>query len=299
MIYSLLGISMLACLVGFLTKKIWCNQYSNAPSLTHLYNAITSIISALSIWIFMGLKFPELSWFTVLLGVVFGIVTALQAVFMIKAFEKGSFSYTSVLISLSTIIPTLSGVLFFHETISPIQIVGIAFMMVCFVCSVEHKGSEKKASWIWLLYVGVAFLMTGVIGILQKWHQSTVYRGELDGFLLIAFVISFFYSGISFVALNAQCRESSNESKKSLSNKLVSVLLLIVFGGICVAANNKINLYLSGVMDSAVFFPVVNGGGLILSTISSLVFFKEKPTVRQWIGMVIGIVAVVLLCNPF
>ena len=65
MVYSLLGISMLACLVGIITKKIWCNQYSNAPTLIHLYNAITSFISALAILSFMGLKFPKISWFTV------------------------------------------------------------------------------------------------------------------------------------------------------------------------------------------------------------------------------------------
>ena len=76
-------------------------------------------------------------------------------------------------------------------------------------------------------------------------------------------------------------------------------IILMVVSGIAVAANNKLNLYLSGVMDSAVFFPIVNGGHLVLTTISALLFFKEKLTAKQWVGMILGIVAVVLLCNPF
>ena len=76
-------------------------------------------------------------------------------------------------------------------------------------------------------------------------------------------------------------------------------IALMIVCGICAAANNKMNLYLSGVMSSAVFFPIVNGGGMILSAITSLFLFKEKFTAEKWIGISLGIVAVVLICNPF
>ena len=59
------------------------------------------------------------------------------------------------------------------------------------------------------------------------------------------------------------------------------------------------NLYLSGVMDSAVFFPIVNGGGFVLATIAAVLLFKEKLSTKQWIGVVLGIASVVFLCNPF
>ena len=59
------------------------------------------------------------------------------------------------------------------------------------------------------------------------------------------------------------------------------------------------NIYLSGVLDSAMFFPTVNGVGLILSTVSALVIFKEKIQPLKWVGIVVGLVSVVLLCNPF
>ena len=73
----------------------------------------------------------------------------------------------------------------------------------------------------------------------------------------------------------------------------------MIASGACAAVNNKFNLYLSGVMDSAVFFPIVNGGGLVLTTLAAVLLFKEKLSKKQWIGVVLGIASVVFLCNPF
>ena len=56
---------------------------------------------------------------------------------------------------------------------------------------------------------------------------------------------------------------------------------------------------LSGEMDSAVFFPLVNGSNLILTTLVSVLLFKEKFKKLQWVGLIAGIVAVIMLCNPF
>ena len=77
------------------------------------------------------------------------------------------------------------------------------------------------------------------------------------------------------------------------------MLAIMIVSGVCVAVNNKFNLYLSGVMDSAVFFPIVNGGGLVLATLSAVILFKEKLSTKQWIGVILGITSVVFLCNPF
>ena len=59
--------------------------------------------------------------------------------------------------------------------------------------------------------------------------------------------------------------------------------------------NNKLNLYLSGVIDSMLFFPLVNGGNIILTTIMSFAVFHEKLSKRQWGGMLVGMIAVLFL----
>lgn len=74
---------------------------------------------------------------------------------------------------------------------------------------------------------------------------------------------------------------------------LIGCMLL---NGICFAVLNRLNLYLSGVVDSAVFFPIVNGGSLILTMIAAIVVFRERLTRKQWIGIVLGVLAVFFLC---
>ena len=113
-------------------------------------------------------------------------------------------------------------------------------------------------------------------------------------FLIIAFICSFAFSGVSLLA----GRKGEGKQQPLMDKKASLVLLAALFaaGGVGVALNNLINLYLSGVVASAVFFPIVNGGGLILITIASVVFFRERLTGRQWTGLGLGIAATLLLC---
>ena len=73
------------------------------------------------------------------------------------------------------------------------------------------------------------------------------------------------------------------------------ILLIMVLCGVFSAINNKFNLYLSGVMDSAVFFPIVNGGVIVLSGLASVLVFKEKISGKKLAGLIIGIIATCLI----
>jgi drug/metabolite transporter (DMT)-like permease len=134
---------------------------------------------------------------------------------------------------------------------------------------------------------------------MQKVHQSSEYRDELNAFLIIAFISSAILCTI-FAVLSRRREARSADVKSNENKKLFWILLgVMIVSGACVAVNNKFNLYLSGVMDSAVFFPIVNGGGLVLTTLAAMLLFKEKLSKKQWIGVVFGIASVVFLCDPF
>ena len=128
-------------------------------------------------------------------------------------------------------------------------------------------------------------------------HQNTEYKGEIGAFLVVAFFTS---AVISFAVMAVLSKKERAFYKEIPKGSLLYLLLgCMAIGGICAALNNKWNLYLSGVIDSAVFFPVVNGGGLVLTTLAALLVFKEKLTRKQWVGLIFGIASVIFLCNPF
>ena len=298
-------ISMAANWLGGVVRKYFTNRFSGKAATRHIYNAVVSFVSAVVLFLWGG--FGTASLFTILLGTVFGIVTALQQIANLKAIETGPWAYTTVITALSMLIPTLSGVLIWHEQIRALQIIGILFMVVCLILSVDAGGDteKRKTTFRWLLFCGAAFLCTGSIGVMQKWHQSSDFKSELNAFLIIAFAISFLYSAVMALILRMKKEAPADvsdmggvpaENKKSAWGAILLPLLIMVVGGICVSLNNKLNLYLSGVMPSAVFFPLVNGGGLILTTISAFLLFRERLSLRQWIGLGAGFIAVLLLC---
>jgi len=297
--YLILAVSMFAALFASVIKKYSTESFESKKIMRFLFNSVVTLTCAASLFVIsLTSGLPEISVFTFLTGILFGFITAVQFFFSLMAYESGPFSYTSVIVSLSTIIPVLSGSLIWGESIATVQIVGMALMLLCFVLSVDFSKSEKKTSPIWFLYVFITFAATGFIGVMQKWHQKSEYKAELDGFLIIAFMTAFVFSSIGTVVslLKAKSKNECTNIKKDIT---LLATLLMVCCGICAAANNKMNLFLSGVMDSATFFPVVNGGGMILSALASLIIFKEKLTTQKWIGIAIAVVAVILICNPF
>lgn len=287
----LLTISLIANLIGCIVKTYFSNSVSENTSDYYLYNAVSSIVSAIVLAVWGGIQ--SFSAFSLILGVAFGVITVFQQITNLKALKRGPLSYTSVIISLSTIIPALSGMMFWKETIGFSQCIGIILMCLCFIFSIDTNKDTKRASAQWFIYCVVAFVCTGLIGVMQKYHQNSDYRSELNFFLVVAFAISFVYSMLAYFI-----RKKKNNIKTWVPKPWISTTIFIV-SGISAAANNKLNLYLSGVMDSAVFFPIVNGGGLVLTAVAAILMFHEKLSFKRWLGLLVGILSVIFLCNPF
>ena len=292
-------LSLSAALGGSIAKKYFTDHTPEGLSGGFVFNAVGCLTAAVILLCWGG--FGMSSVFTIVLGVAFGAVTTLQGITNIAALQVGPMSYTSVIISFSTLISSLSGVMFFDESLGWAQIVGMVLMLASFVLAAKSDVDEKKANLKWLFLCLITFVATGGIGVMQKVHQNSVYKDELNTFLIVAFVSSALLCAI-FAALMKRRESRFADEKREEKNGKRQVWLLLgimIASGACVAVNNKFNLYLSGVMDSAVFFPIVNGGGLVLTTLAAVLLFKEKLSTKQWIGVVLGIASVVFLCNPF
>jgi drug/metabolite transporter (DMT)-like permease len=290
---------MAACLGAGMLKKIFLDNSTGSNSSVLLYNALGGAISALVLLMWGG--FGECSRYTLLLGILFGIVVGLQGIVMILAFKCGPFSYTNVIASFSTVVTALSGFLFFGEApLATAQIIGILLMLVSIVLANEKGEDEKSTSALWLTLAVFAFCLTGGIGLMQKIHQSGEYKGELNAYLIIAFITIAVVSVPAILWFMKKEKVKGSEiSSKGDNKKSLLLLSMMIMGGVCVAANHKLNLYISGIMPSAVFFPIVNGGGLVLATVASLIVFREKLSPKRWVGLILGTVSVVLVCNPF
>lgn len=277
-------------------RNDFCKKEIESPADLHAFNAFSSLLSALTLLIVAlvsgSLCLP--SMFTLLMGVIFGIATALCAVLHMRALESGPLSYTNIITSCAMVIPSLSGMALYGESVSAGQYIGIALMIASFVCAVDTKNEKSGTSLKWLLLCLGSFLFSGSVGVMQKVHQTSAYKDELGVFLVIAFVVSALFSSVYMLCLKRQGPLTLVQPKKISKCIWVSVVC-----GVAFALVNQINMYLAGAMAAIIFYPVVNGGGMILTTAAGLLLYKEKLSRRQTVGLALGGAAIILLCGVF
>lgn len=295
----LLTISIIMNLISYgIVRNEFCKKDVNNNSDLNVFNAVSSLVSMLSLTVICAfsstLSLP--SMYTVLLGIIFGLITALFTILNMKALESGPLSYTNVIVSCSMVIPALSGMVLYNETVSPWQIVGILLMITSFLCAVDNNNSGSGTSLRWLFFCLGAFLFSGAVGVMQKVHQNSVHKDELGMFLIIAFGVSAIFS----FCLTVYYNKTNNETALVLGKKKIRKFFIFsVTCGIGIALCNQINMYLAGAMASIIFYPLVNGASMILTATAGIILWKERLSKKQWFGLVMGGVAILLLCNIF
>ena len=205
----------------------------------------------------------------------------------ILALATGPMSYSVLFTYLGMVIPTIFGVVVYSQPMSTMQIIGFVLMLVTIFLSVDLK-KDSGMSLKWFAYAMGSFVMWGLVGVFQLIHQQSEYAHEINGFLMYSFIIM---TAMFFVALLFM-KKPEGHNFKYMNPKVTG---LIVISGLILGLVNKINLFLSGAMPSIIFFPIVNGGVIILAELAAICVFRERPGKKQIVGIVSGIIATILL----
>mgnify|MGYP003407971089 FL=1 len=246
-------------------------------------NSFNMIVYSVCVLIFGLLLLKEkLSVFTILLGLIFGVVTMLSNFYKMIALSNGPMHITLLITTSSMIIPTMSGI-FFGEVFSAAKLC-MVFLLIVFIYLSFQKSSETKINKKWIFYSALAFIFQGTVGVLQKIHQSSIHKTEVSGFLFVAFICAIVFCFIRNRGFNQEIK---------LGKK--TVFIGLICGG-CTFGMNYINLKLSGSLPSQLFFPLVNGSAIVISSLMSVILFKERLSKRQTIGLVGGIVSLIAIC---
>ncbi len=288
---ALLIFSLLLGVLFNIVRNICSKKHIKTNADFYLFTCVSSAFSLIMLVITTG-GIKPVSAFTLLLGVAFGVATALAGILCMMALLTGPMSYTTLIIYSSMIIPAFSGRLFWNESVSGGQYAGMALMLLTFALSAGKNKEDSKMGLKWFLLSMGSFVCSGSIGEMQKIHQSSEHESEMGMFLVAAFTVATIFSFICYLF----CVKIKDQKKiMSLSPK--KPLIYMVAGcGIAVALINQGNLYLSGAMDSAIFYPVINGGSILLTVIAGILLFKERLTAKQWAGMAVGLAAIGLIC---
>lgn len=266
-------------IMNFVSKRLL-----KLPGDVSKFNSIAYVVCTV-IFCVMAAIANQFSWFSLWLGALFGVVTALNAYCCMLALKKGPMHITLLITTSSMLIPTFYDVVFGVSSFSIGKLLCALVLIVFIYISVDdtqHRSEQSNRGW--LLNCFLAFLLGGLVGIMQKFHQTSNHSSETYLFLTAAFVSSMIFTYFSSTGQKCEC---------VFDKKLVTMALL---SGICIFTMNLLNLHLAGIIPSQLFFPMVNGSSTILSSILAVVVFHETISVKKVVGLIGGILTLTMIC---
>ena len=224
------------------------------------------------------------SWFfgSVILGILF--ITIFNVTALIA--QKGGLSVASVAGKMSLVIPVLFGIIVYKESFSFFKFIGIILaLLAVFLTSKKNNGVAFNKSILLLTFI--LFLGAGTIDTLVKYiEMNFVAPDELIYYIATTFLIA---GSIGITILIYQ-----------LIFKKKSILFKNIVGGIVLGIPNYFSLYFlikalqHPTLESSTVFTINNVMIVMLTTILGVVLFKEYLSVRNKVGILLSIVAILM-----
>ncbi len=243
------------------------------------------------------LLFPGLSGFspaTLLCGGLFGLCFSMTIMFYLSAVSCGPLSYASFYLSASMLLPAGAGILFFREELSAALAAALVFFLAAFCC-LSTEGGAQKTGKRWLLFCFLTFLCNGSCGIVQKTQQQLTGGREAASMMFIGFGCGALCYAICLFLMARRHSGQNIPPKASPLAVLRLNLLPVCLLALSSMGGNLLLTYLSGQTDGSYLFPLVQGSIILGVTVCSVVFFREKLTLRGKLGILAGTAGIILL----
>ncbi|MDF0705991.1 MAG: DMT family transporter [Bacteroidota bacterium] len=256
-----------------------------------LYAIITNYVVACTVGFFLydgpvGISdFTNKPWFIgpILLGILFIVIFNLMA----RTAQVSGVSVASVATKMSLAIPVIMGVLLYGEHLSAIQIIGIVLALAAvYLASIKENSIRinRKALILPLL----VFLGSGVIDTsIQYFEEIHLTDQEIPVFSSMIFGFAAL-SGFIFIGIKAV-------------NTPLKINLKNIVGGIALGVPNYFSIYFliralrADILSSAAIFTLNNVAIVMFSTLFGIVLFKEKLSLKNWSGVALAVLSIILV----
>jgi len=233
-------------------------------------------------------RIPSEFWFlgTVFLGAMFITVFNLAAI----TTQRSGLSVVSVATKMSVAIPVFFGIFIYNESLGFLKVTGIILALAAvYLSSIKtRKGiSIKKENLIFPLLV---FIGSGIIDTTINYLEN-FYVSETDVGLFSSSIF-----GIAGIIGTAILIGQAFLGKLRITGKNI-------LGGIALGIPNYFSIYFlvmalrSPGFENSVIFTLNHVGIVLASTILGIVLFKEVLLRKNWIGIVLAIISIILVAS--
>ncbi|THD68060.1 DMT family transporter [Robertkochia marina] len=285
MIYLFLSVLVSSSL--FVIFKLF-NKYQvntfNAIVINYLVASITGLLLYPSPWNIA--QVTGSAWFpgTVFLGFMFIFIFMVMA----RTAQEIGLSVASVAGKMSLVIPVIFGIAVYGESMNIIKSAGIILALAAvYLVSLKADEPNRLNRNKWFL-PAILFAGSGIIDTTLKYLESKYVAQE-------AFPL--YSSSIFAIAALA----GSTVLIYRLSTGKLSFRPKDILGGIFLGIPNYFSIYFilkalkQDAMESSVVFSVNNVAIVLLTTIFGIVLFREKLQPKNWIGVVLAMISILLI----
>ena len=226
------------------------------------------------------------TWLSALSG---GLSFVAAGVLYIRIMSFGPFIWSVLMMNLSNFIPVVFSLIFLKETISLPQTVGvIVILSILFVMSVKTKTGNRPFTTKWIILALITMFANGSVISTQK--TQSYY---MDGTQTLEYLAVLFLSASLFAIVFNILSGNKKASHEQLNPRPFLVIALGMAATIGIT--NILNMILMRYVAAAVQFPIVIGGGTVLSALIGIKLYKEKPGRRLYLSVFMLVIGVVLL----
>ncbi len=203
---------------------------------------------------------------------------------MAASTQRSGVTVTSLSSKISVVLPILAGVIFFSESLNLVATIGIVLALVALVLVVGGKKDSGNVNKNWLLPI-LIFFGTGTGDILMKITEQQHTGGDMGFMIAFIYFVALVF-GIIIVVFDIIRGKSKWQWKNSIGGIMLGVINY--FSTYCVY--NAMRYF-----DNVVLFPIYNIGVVSLTAVIGWLAFKEKLTWKNYLGLAIAIIAVILI----
>ena len=219
------------------------------------------------------------------------IVVGLLFVFTFNLYAHGAqkigVTPSTIANKMSMIIPIIIGIVLLNEEVTINKVLGISFAFgAIFLSSLGDR--EYSLNKKYLINIVLLFIGQGLADGILNWAQKFILNSSnMNLFFAVTFLAAGF-AGLIFVFVKLSSQNIKIEPKS-------------IFWGIVLGIPNYLTLLYfvkslkSELFSSSEIFPIINIGVIIFCTILSIILFRERVSIFNWLGVVLGIFSIFII----
>lgn len=287
-----------------------------------LYTASVGAVIGFILLLFDGANF-HLDTPAILASILFGAMIALCQLVTFYALSITTVAIATMCNTASVLIPTLFGIAVFKEDFTIGTGIGIVlFLVAAYLISAKNNAStEQKPFTLKTLFACLGVFISNGFGSvsMQLFSRYSVgvkesgfmfYSYFITSLILLVFVSIILLKTKKSLALSAplqgetqselaatnlQPQEQSNANSNRLATFSKALFLLGFISTVLGFFINQVNTVIAPHIPAAVLFPSLKGGALIMGVLVGWIIFKEKLSVKNIVGVVLCIAALIIL----